>query len=399
MPAPVRTGLPVNVKKIREKVAIGVLDWENLLAIVNDPEVVEKSASSKVDLGLDEYAALRGEVQRLIGNKSSAKAKNVGPYADYIASGLKGEFGDAWSTPPLTLWCPRMLIVDDDGNTMLPLRDQIIAVDAETQLTAMHRIYKNKNKNAYGLGEVDFSEVMVAFEIYWGIDTEDARQIFHDRNLKGVAVDKSLALSMDQRDLATVITRTLVDSTTVTTEAGTLPFAQFVNASKRQLSSNASEWVTLSAVRSMVVTTMLGKTGIGSTSGTVNLDDLPEGVTEAQVTREIIEALSRIVQTFTKAFSDHDAITAPAVLAGLGAAAHRTMSWSQDSLPSHLDFMGLLSEVCWEREAKYWDGVAAKETATKALSFAGGVKDSGYRVYEALLNPDSHAGKKIRGRS
>ncbi|MFI6581749.1 DNA sulfur modification protein DndB [Embleya sp. NPDC050493] len=394
---PVRTGLPVNVKKLREKVAIGVLDWENLLAIVNDPEVVEKSTSSKVDLGLDEYAALRAEVQRLIGNKSSAKAKNVGPYADYISAGLRGEFGDAWSTPPLTLWCPRTLIVNEQGDTMLPLRDQIIAVDAETQLTAMHRI--RKNRRIYGLEDTDFAEVLVAFEIYWGIGTEDARQIFHDRNLKGVAVDKSLALSMDQRDLATVITRTLVDTTIVSTDDGDAPLARFVNSSKRQLSVNSTEWVTLSAFRSMVVTTMLGKSGIGATSGTVELDDLPEGLSELEVTQEVVGALSAIVRTLTEAFETRSAITAPAVLAGLGAAAHRTMPWAEDLLPPHLDFMGLLSEVHWEREAKYWDGVAAKETAAKVLSFAGGVKDSGGRVCEALLNPQSEAGRKIRGRN
>ncbi|MYW05317.1 DNA sulfur modification protein DndB [Streptomyces sp. SID3343] len=394
---PVRTGLPVNVKKLREKVAIGVLDWENLLAIVNDPEVVEKSTSSKVDLGLEEYAALRAEVQRLIGNKSSAKAKNVGPYADYIAAGLRGEFGDAWSTPPLTLWCPRTLILNEQGDTMLPLRDQIIAVDAETQLTAMHRI--RKNRRIYGLEDTDFAEVLVAFEIYWGIGTEDARQIFHDRNLKGVAVDKSLALSMDQRDLATVITRTLVDNTIVSTDDGDAPLARFVNSSKRQLSVNATEWVTLSAVRSMVVTTMLGKSGIGATSGTVDLDNLPDGLSEQEVTQEVVGALSAIVRTLTDAFETRSAITAPAVLAGLGAAAHRTMPWAEDLLPPHLDFLGLLSEIHWEREAKYWDGVAAKVSAAKGLSFAGGAKDSGYRVCEALLNPQSEAGRKIRGRS
>ncbi|MFI6362277.1 DNA sulfur modification protein DndB [Nocardia sp. NPDC050630] len=393
--APVRTGLPVNVKQLRDKVAIGILDWENLLAIVNDPEVVEKSASSKVDLGLDEYAALRGEVQRLIGNKASAKAKNIGPYADYIAAGLKGEFGDAWSTPPLTLWCPRTLIVDADGNTLLPLRDQIIAVDAETQLTAMHRIWKNKA--GYGLVETDFSEVMGAFEIYWGIGTLAARQIFHDRNLKGVSVDKSLALSMDQRDLATTITRKLVDGIMVTTADGSQPFGNFVNSSKRQVSANDAHWVTLSAVRSMVVTTLLGKSGIGATSGTVEIEDLPGELTEGQVTREVIDALSAVLQAFTDAFATHSAITAPAVLAALGAAAHQKMSWAAEKFPSYVDFLALLSQIHWDREAKYWDGVAAKLTATGALSFAGGVKDSGYRVFEALLNPDSVPGKRIRG--
>ena len=94
---------------VRENVAIGVVDMENLLYIVNDPMKVEQEAARDAKSGheLDGYARMRAEVQRVIGTAASPKSKNIASYADYISDGLSGEFGDAWSVPPVTLWCQR----------------------------------------------------------------------------------------------------------------------------------------------------------------------------------------------------------------------------------------------------------------------------------------------------
>lgn len=394
---PVRTGLAIKVQVVRDHLAIGVIDWESVWGIVNDPEVVETAASGKADLGLDEYAEMRAAVQRLIGGKGSSKAKNIGPYADYLAGALKGEHGQGWSTPPLTLWCPRSLIVAEDGATHLPISNLIVAVDAETQVTAMHRI--RKNKRFYGLEDFDFSEAKVAFEIYHGIPSTDARQIFHDRNIKGVPVDKSLALSMDNRDLATTVTRKLADTTMIDTMDGEAPLSDFLVTGKRQVSAGAKEWMTLSALRTLVVTTLLGRSGIQSTSGNVgiSLADLPEGLSEAKVTREVIDALRSVITRYTDQFASKSAITTPAVLAGLGAVMHRTMPWSEDRFPDHIDVMRLLSTVRWDRDARFWGGVSATVKSDGKVTWGGGAKDSGYKVYEALIKPDTDVGRKIRG--
>ena len=65
--------------------------------------------------------------------------------------------------------------------------------------------------------------------------------------------------------------------------------------------------------------------------------------------------------------------------------------------------MSVLRSVKWAREPRYWEGVAAKRATTRdgslgALSFAGGIKDSAHRVFDALYNPSSELGEKIRAR-
>lgn len=53
-----------------------------------------------------------------------------------------------------------------------------------------------------------------------------------------------------------------------------------------------------------------------------------------------------------------------------------------------------------EREARYWDGIAASASANVAgvRTFGGGAKDSGGRVGDAILYADTESGRKIRGR-
>ncbi|MFF6947475.1 hypothetical protein ACFZAD_02300 [Streptomyces iakyrus] len=61
------------------------------------------------------------------------------------------------------------------------------------------------------------------------------------------------------------------------------------------------------------------------------------------------------------------------------------------------DLLRLLGDIRWEREAKYWDGVAAKTGTSGRLDFSGGVKDSGGRGAEEILYPATKAGRRIRG--
>ncbi|MFD9687788.1 hypothetical protein ACFWXO_18745 [Kitasatospora sp. NPDC059088] len=88
----------------------------------------------------------------------------------------------------------------------------------------------------------------------------------------------------------------------------------------------------------------------------------------------------------------------PAVVAGLGATMNRTMSWSADPLPEGIRLDALRADVQWDREAKYRGGIAAKVTDKGAVSWAGGARDSGHKIYDALNNPETETGMQIRGR-
>ncbi|WP_425831504.1 DNA sulfur modification protein DndB [Streptomyces fractus] len=408
MPAslkPVTTGLPADLREIRKGVmANGVIDCENLLAIVNDPQEVEDATkrAQKAGRPIGEYARTRAEIQRLLGTAGTKKAKNVGEYADYIAAGLRGDYDDAWSLPQITLWSPRPLVIAEDGSSALPIKDGLFALDSETQVTAWHRI--KANPAAYDLGEdFDFGAVPLSFEIFHGISVMAARQIFHDRNLKGVPVDKSLAMSMDGRDFGTTVTRKLMDSLKVSTGDTSVPLSSLILTGKRQVSDKAVEWMTMSVLRTFVATAMLGKAGIHAASTGIEHEDIPadesgERPDRVVVQREVMEAVGTFLQENAPLFHAKTAATAPAVVAGLGATMNRSMSWSADPLPAGVPLERLLEDVKWEREAKYWGGIAAKVTDRGAVSWAGGARDSGHKVYDALNQPESDTGKQIRGR-
>ncbi|MFI2210147.1 DNA sulfur modification protein DndB [Streptomyces sp. NPDC020141] len=402
---PVTTGLPADLREIRKGVmANGVIDCENLLAIVNDPQEVEDAAkrAQKAGQPIGEYARTRAEIQRLLGTAGSKKAKNVGEYADYIAAGLRGDYDDAWSLPQITLWSPRPLVISEDGSSALPIKDGLYALDSETQVTAWHRI--KRNPAAYDLGEdFDFGAIPLSFEIFHGISIMAARQIFHDRNMKGVPVDKSLAMSMDGRDFGTTVTRKLMESLKVPDGETTVPLSSLILTGKRQVSDKAAEWMTMSVLRTLVATTMLGKAGIHAASTGIEHEDIPadEGGDRPDklvVQREVMETVGAFLQENAALFHAKTAVTAPAVVAGLGATMNRTMSWSADPLPEWITLERLLEGVEWEREAKYWGGIAAKVTDRGVVSWAGGARDSGHKVYDALNHPESAAGKQIRGR-
>jgi DNA-sulfur modification-associated len=399
MPRIQGTGVPTRVMKFKDKAAVGVTTFEVIGAILPDPNIEENpKAMQYQQRAVVAHAELRNEVQRFL--KGSAKARNVQRYAEYIASGLRGDYGDAWSTPPLCLWSPKPLKFtnEDEGVALLPLGFQLVAVDGETQVAAIFLLMNDPVR--FGLGDVDFGQVLIPYEIFWDIAQVDARQIFHDRNLEGIPVSKNLALGMDKRDIATIIAEKAAQWTTVKGDDGKdTGFTKLVNRRKRQLAGSDPEWVTLSAFRSLVVTTLLGSPGIEQTSKSLTEKDLPKGVSLEQAEKEIGTLLGALVREFRGEFASRSALTAPAVMAGVGALAHHTVSWGVVSpAMTRKEFLAVLKQVRWEREPKYWETVAAKMTWAGNLSFAGGVKDSAGRVYQALREETSPLGMRIRGR-
>ena len=125
---------------------------------------------------------------------------------------------------------------------------------------------------------------------------------------------------------------------------------------------------------------------------------MPEGVSTERAERELVPLLSSLLSRLYPHFAARDAVSAPAVLAGLGIAAHQATSWVTAGQRLSTDELHtLLEPVRFEREARYWDGVAASANAAGTLNFGGGAKDSGGRVADALLGPDTEYGRKIRG--
>ncbi|MFJ8439002.1 ParB N-terminal domain-containing protein [Kitasatospora griseola] len=403
MPSGTPEGIPLTVVPFREDAVIGTMSLATLVRLVPSPRQEEDPRALKAASGHGRrHAELRATVQRTL---KSQKGKNIPAYAEYIAAGILGKHGSAWSTPPITLWHVDEIaamsdeLVPGSGLRTLTVAPDamVIAIDGETQTTAWHDIYQDPE--SFGLSYAELGRrVRIPFELYLGISPADARQIFYDRNVKGVDVAKNLAMSMDQRDLATRLAYTVGERLEVESEGRRMPFGQLVNGGKRQLTGADKEVVTLSALRALIVTTVFGSKGVQYSATNVHEGDLPSVADPDEVEAVVVRLVSRLIGERFPDFARRSAITAPAVMAGLGVVLHRATPWCDPGEAVGYETVErLLGDVRWEREPAYWDGICASVGSTGRLNFSGGVKDSAGRVAGALLAPHSEAGRKIRG--
>lgn len=398
-------GQPVRVMPIGANLSFAVMAWGRLAKIVPDPRRAEDPKALQYASAADrEQAEIRNEVQRMI--HRTKKAENAFAYARYIANGLRGIYGTGWTTPPFALWVPEELEhvaargpFGEDFIAYLPYDVNGVLVDAETQHLA--HVILAESPETYGVTAKEITGRMVGIEIYHGIELAEARQIFHDRNLLGVIPNKTVALNSDSRDVATGIAASIMESVIVQHPKTRLdvPLRTLVSVNKRQLGVKDDEWMTLSTLRSFVITALFGRAGIELTSSAVTPDKLPAEIDEDEARMQITEVANKLFSTFSKQFSDRggSVIAAPAVLAALGAVTHKSMSWSTGPRRSVADLLELLAYVRWERDPALWDGIAGKVTSTGALSVAGGVKDNGSKTATALEDSNSQAYHKIRG--
>ncbi|GAB2727777.1 DNA sulfur modification protein DndB [Kitasatospora kifunensis] len=397
-------GDPVRVLKLSETRFLATMPWGQLARIVPDPRKAENVQALKYLSGSElEQAETRNIVQRAI--RTTKKAENATAYARYLADVLCGKSEERWSTPPFALWTGKALRTvqlqspfGPDTIAYLPYDLTGVLMDAETQHLA-HFLLRQAPA-AYGLTGEEINARLVGVEIYHGIDLVAARQIFHDRNLLGVIPNKNVALASDSSNVATGITLSLLKGVRVPAGGGLVPLEDVISVRQRQLKAADPEWMTLSTLRSFVVTMIFGRTGFDKTSGPIT--DLPDGCTREIAVPEIKQVLTRILTEFASAFAARSSmvIASPAVFAALGAVAHRATSWGRAKAEADAltvdQLMELLADVKWDRDPTYWDGTAGKVTAAGGFSLAGGVKDNGSKTMAALGDPHSARFRQVR---
>jgi hypothetical protein len=402
-------GQPLRVMPVHPHLSLAALSWKRLSSIVPDPRNAEDPAALRYAAPADrEQAEMRNEVQRMI-NKTK-KAENAESYARYIASGIRGDLETGWSTPPFALWVPDKLEHDStagpygqDFVAFLPFGLKGVLVDAETQHLA--HILLSESPLQYELTKAQIDSRIVAVEIYHGIPLTAARQIFHDRNLLGVIPNKTVALNSDSRDVATSIANAIMDKVIVQhpLTRRDVPLRAVVSVNKRQLGAKDPEWMTLSTLRSFVVTLIFGRAGFEMTSAAVTPDQMPARpgggiVTHGEAEGEAM-AIARVLFGSLGSYFNRrteTVIASPAVLAALGAVAYRSTSWSPEPKRNYMQLSTLLKDVAWDRDPTVWDGVAGKATVAGNLSLAGGVKDNGSKTAAALEDPQQPNYRKIR---
>ncbi|MFG2457035.1 DNA sulfur modification protein DndB [Streptomyces sp. NPDC048523] len=410
-----RQGVTVPAMIVRPGVAVTTVELFSLVQTVPDPRKEEgKKNLAQAGALLKAHAEIRLLVQRTL---AGAKGKNANEYADYIAAGLRGELFNGWSTPPVTIWIPSQAdgkptatateVAEAAGSGLyevfIPVGAHEVPIDGETQCTALHQIVADPE--SYGLTIEQLRNVRVPVELYWDLSVEEARQVFHDRNVKGITVDKNLAMSMDQRDLGTQLAHKIADRVKIPTADGIVPLASLVQSQRRQLAASDDKLITLSGLRALVTTALLGRSGIAKTSATVTESTLnTEKVSAEEQKERVVSLLSEVLTKLAPELAKGPkgtALNAPAILTGLGVAVHHATEWADSDQITAEALMGMVTSVKWDRSAQYWDGVGGKalvnEGQVTGVSFAGGAKDSGGRVAEAILYPSTELGRKIRG--
>ncbi len=404
MPTAAVEGIQLTVTPFRPDAVIGTMALPTLLQLVPSPKAEEDKRALKYAPGtLRRHAEVRALVQRML--KTTQKGRNVTSYAAYIADGVNGDHGSGWSTPPVTLWLdgkPGAVgdeLVPGSGICVLTVLPSscVVAVDGETQVAAWHELYDDPER--YGTTYDRLHEVRVPYELYFGLSVADARQIFYDRNVEGVPVAKNLAMSMDQRDMGTQLAHRIAAAVKVEHDDRIVSLDKLVETRKRQLTKTDSALITLSGLRVLVITALHGRSGIGKVASTLHDEDLPAGIAAEEVAERLVPLLTGLLTRLYPHLAARSALAAPAVLAGIGVAVHQATGWSTSETPQLTEeaLYTLLDSVSWEREARFWDGVAATANAKGGLNFGGGVRDSGGKVADALLHPDTEYGRRIRG--
>lgn len=390
--------MPIPAHAVSERQHLTSLPLSQLVQLVLDPELSERPNADAIDPRYKRYAEIRASVQRLI---EGSKRKNAGKFAEYLHRGMQG--GD-FITPPIILFHERKLdVLQPEGQVgcllLVPAGDWLVAIDGETQRIAWGRVIT-------ALDEQQQAQ-RIPVVIHHGRTLDWARQAFHDLNVFGVRPNAAIGISMDNRDYATRITRQLI------AQSGLLK--DRVEMRRRQLRSKDESLVTISGLRNLVVTTMLGSAGFQV--GAKPVPSLPSHVDPDELEGEVIQTLCDVLDQLAPAFVDDDEtrrldtlVASPAFLAGLGVVIHRAIdAWygdgeDNDGRLTVEELFELLEDVVWEREVQLkagralpWLGVGGK-LSPKGKFSVGSPKEYGYQIADALLDPSSPAGRQIRGR-
>lgn len=351
-----------------------------------NPHIAENPALLDALPTVRKFAERRELVQRLM-RTQLRKRRNVASYRDYIYDVVKGR--RMGSMPPIEAWTPEVVLVQG-GAAYIPWGEQLVAFDSDTQLAAWFDLIAG--------GDEDVLRYVVPVVLHSGRTTEWAQQQLHDRNTYGVKMSASEALERDSYDQVTAVTKELI------ARAGLVVATQ-----KRQLGARDTEQLTLSALRQGVLTTLAGRPGIQVGTKPYFLN---EGVSLSDANAATHTAWTAILDVvgphLTPEGRRRTVLPAPSVMAGLGVVAHRTMPADirRPDVPvlELSDLRSLLTSVCWDRRVTRtsgrayfpWEGIAGKANPQLEKFSVGGAKEYAYAVAEALEEPTSDRGQRVR---
>jgi hypothetical protein len=354
----------------------GVLNHGRFKSLVPDPRRLEGHLA-KYNPDLSETAALRAKIQRLI---EKSKKKNVEEYARYMITSIK--IGEGF-TPQIVLYCETPLRVETDpitgvGWALVPDGLKFVAIDGDTQ-TAARNVADQLHPGLFDKGWI---KVVVKH----GIPVAEAEQIFTDCNSRGVKVNTSLAIGMDNRDAATQLAKYVERQVPMLFER--------VNRQKRQLGVKDKDVLTISALRASVVCFIEGINGIQDQTKPVEVDEAHADDLRAAAVTWFKAVTAAINGALTPEQRPNTFASSPAVWCAIGALGHDAFielageRFEKSVTPAAVEHAfeavaeAKLAKIDWER-GDHWLSVGAKQTASGAISL-GGPKETGSLVHKAI---------------
>jgi hypothetical protein len=398
------SGIPCLVVDDHEVLA--TLSLGHLMQIVPNPTLFEDKRmqpSLLLNPALVDLADKRETVQRYF---TGAKKTNLPKYADFIFERVKNQAHRG--TPTICLgYTAKLTIVpgaDGTARVAIPYGRFFLAVDGETQRAAWE-IVNNRIYELIQAGLTDeqvLDSVRIPVEIHHGLTVDELQALFYERNVLGAKVNANEAISKDQRDPATQIARAVMVMPIRQPNGQVVPTSSIVQQQSRQVRKNAHEWITLSALRTLVVTTLLGRSGLQYGAKPI---PMIENVDFETLKVEASEVIHAILQRFADKFADNSRylIGSPSILAGIGVAAHRTitslpLSEDEGSRLTMQELLDLLAEIRWDKEGVFWDGIGTRKTPSGVTTVAG-PKEVGYAVAQAINATNPRSAAQIRGRA
>lgn len=394
---------PITCLYVDEHSVLATLALGHLLDLVPDPEGLEDKKlrpSMLAQPAMARYIELRDRIQRQF---TGEKRKNVPRYTKFIVD--KTVDREHRGTPPILLGTLTQLKVirhpDGSAKIGLPFGSRLIAVDGETQRATWtwvnNELQARVDDRNDDLTQDMLDEIRVPVEIHHGLSADELSDLFYLRNVLGTKVNANEALSRDMHDPATQIVRHILEMPIQKIDGQHVRVSNVVMQSSRQVGKTAQEWITLSALRTLVVTTLLGRPGFQYGAKPVPAMD---NVDFRQVRDEVSQIVHAVLQRFAVQFTNKTEylIGSPAILGGIGVLANRVLTTVPSSSPRlTLDqVLHTLDEIRWEREG-YWDGIGTRRTPKGAVTVAG-PKEVGYAVADAIEGTNEISAAKIRGR-
>jgi len=380
------------------------LNYAQLRKVVGPPQAIEEKTSKKqVDPDVELDRDIRAKTQR---PSENAKKRNRGDFADYISDGMGGEpftlppmtgclvYGEAAGQLELVASSSKTFGAFGTAHLTVPFDGKIALFDGDTQRGAFYELERRATQDQAFRQKV--MGMPVDLELYFwetpGISHEEriawCRQSFYDRNVLGVKVNASLAITMDARDSNTLAMDSLLKVMPEIT----------IDRQHRQLRKSQTQLTTASVFRQYVAAFAAGYQGLQR--GSDPEDGFDQNDLEAW-TKTLVETIG------IDKFKDRQryVLGGSCVLVALGILGHYHYNPAKDDPTVTDKITRRLQEIDWTADER-WNNIAGKWVVKQKVTKLGvpyetrklviyGPKEGAGHVVDAILEKPGSGGDVI----